>query len=82
MITKIEPRDIPGRACGYNNQVMREIEEFVESDWNACEVNTNKYKNAHSAYAAYRAAIRRMNAAVIAFERSGRLFMVRKEAKT
>lgn len=80
MITKIEMKDIPGRACGYNNFVAREIEDFCKSDWDTCEVRTNKYKNVHSAFSAYKAAIKRANANVICFERSGRLFLARKEA--
>lgn len=80
MITKIEPKDIPGRACRYNHQVMQEVEEFTKSGWDACEVNIRKYKTSHSAFAAYKQAIVRLNASVIVFERSGRLFLVRKEA--
>lgn len=82
MIIQIEPKDIPGRACRYNQQVMQEVEEFTKSGWDACEVSIQKYKTSHSAFAAYKQAIVRLNAPAIVFERSGRLFMVRKEAAT
>lgn len=79
MISKIEVKDIPGRACGYNNAVTQEVLEFHNSDWDACEVNIGKYKSCHSACAAYREAIKRTSVNVIAFERDGRLFMARSE---
>lgn len=77
MISKIEVKDIPGRACGYNNAVTQEVLEFYNSDWAACEVNIGKYKTCHSACAAYRTAISKANVNVIAFERDGRLFMAK-----
>ena len=79
MITEINIKDIPGRACGYNNEVTREVMEFHKSEWAACEVSTGKYKTCHSAYAAYKEAIKKARVNVIVFERSGRLFMVRGE---
>lgn len=77
MIRKVEVKDIPGRACGFNNMVSQEVMEFHNSDWDACEVNIGKYKSSHSATAAYRTAIERLKVNVIALERNGRLFLVR-----
>ena len=78
MITKIELNDIPGRKANVNNNVAQEVLEFHNSDWSACEVNVNHYKTSHSAYAAYKTAIDRLNVGVVAMERNGRLFLVRK----
>ena len=80
MITKIDLKEIPGRACSYNTAVSNEVEEFYKSGWDACEVKTNKYKTSHSAYAAYNTAIKRLRLNVMVFERSVRVFMARKEA--
>lgn len=79
MITKVDIAEIPGRRVNYNNAVSQEVTQFYESDWAACEVNVGKYKNAHSATAAYREAIKRLKANVIAIERGNRLFLVRGE---
>ena len=78
MITKIEEKEIPGRACHFNNQVTQDVLDFHKSDWPACEVNIGKYKSVHSAQAAYRQAIKNANVGIIAIERSGRLFLLRK----
>lgn len=78
MITPIEVKDIPGRSCNFNNAVSQEVLEFHNSDWPACEVNTGKYKTTHSAYAAYKEAVKRLNVGVLVMERSGRLFLLRK----
>ncbi len=78
MISKIEVKDIPGRACGYNNMVTTEVMEFYNSDWDACEVNIGKYKNINSACMAYRDAIKKARVGVFATVRCGRLFLIRK----
>lgn len=80
MIKQIDINEIHGRACRFNNEVTREVMDFHKSDWSACEVNIGKYKNHHSAVAAYREAIKRANVNVIAFERGGRVFMVKGDA--
>jgi len=77
MITKVDKADIPGRTCHYNNNVVREIQDFVDSGWDACEVNTAKYKNYRSANITYRNAIAILRAPVKAVVRSGRVFLVR-----
>jgi len=80
MITQIDRSDIPGRACVYNNMASREVEDFVATGWDACEVKAGKYKNIHSAVAAYRSAIKKLRVGVTAFERSERLFLVKDRA--
>lgn len=78
MINKIERSEIPGRACSYNNMVTAEVLQFHKSDWDACEVNIGKYKNAKSACAAYKAAIKKANVGVVPVMRGDRLFLIRK----
>lgn len=77
MITKTEMKDIPGRASSYNEQVTKDVMEFFESDWSACEVKTEKYKNVMSAANAYKEAIKRAHVGVSAITRGGRLFLIR-----
>lgn len=77
MIKEIKANEIPGRKAPFNNMVMNEVKEFHENGWEACEVDTAHYKTAHSAYAAYHNAIKRLRVGVIALERNGRLFLVR-----
>lgn len=77
MITKTEIKDIPGRASSYNEQVTKDVMEFFDSDWSACEVKTEKYKNVLSAANAYREAIKRARVGVTAITRGGRLFLIR-----
>lgn len=79
MITEIKTNDIPGRACSYNNDVMRDIMDFHKSEWDACEVNIGKYKHVRSAMCSYKQAIRRLNVGVIAISRSDRLFLIREK---
>ena len=79
MITEIKTNDIPGRACSFNNDVMRDIMDFHKSEWDACEVNIGKYKNVHSAVHSYNQAIKRLNVGVLAITRSDRLFLIREK---
>ena len=79
MIRQIDINEIPGRACHFNNEVTREILDFYKSEWSAAEVDVGKYKSVHSAVAAYRKAIKDSKVNVVAFERSGRVFLVRGE---
>lgn len=78
MITKIDPRELPGRATSYNNVITADIREFLESDWPIAEVKCEKYKTSHSACCAYRTAVKRMGVDVIVTERSDRLFLMKK----
>ena len=77
MIKQIEIKDIPGRACHFNNAVTRDVLDFHNSDYDAVEVDCGKYKNVNSACSAYRKAIKTANVNVIAFVRGDRLFLVR-----
>lgn len=81
MINKIEINDIPGRRIGHNNTVINEVEQFHNSDWDACEVDVKKYANVKSAVMAYRQAISVSHANVIAVVRGDRLFLVRGNKK-
>lgn len=81
MIKKIESKDIPGRHNSRNEDVERDVMEFVNSDWSACEVNAEKYKRVTSAFSSYKAAIKRLRVGVEVFTRGGRLFLVRTEAE-
>ncbi len=77
MITKIDPKEMPGRATSYNNIITADIREFVDSDWSVAEVKCEKYKTSHSACAAYRSAVKRMGVNVLVVERSNRLFLMK-----
>ena len=78
MITKINLRDIPGRATSYNELVTDDIKTFIESEWNAAEVSCAKYKTPKSAYGVYRKTIEKYfpNEASMAM-RGDRLFIIR-----
>lgn len=77
MINKIELGEIPGRCCNYNNAVSQDVLDFHKSEWSACEVNIGKYKNCHSAFAAYKEAVKRLKVGVKVTERKGRLFLIK-----
>ena len=79
MIKQIEKRDIPGRRSKFNNQVERDIIEFFDSGWEACEVATDKYKSLLSAYNSYRVTAKRLNIGVGVFSREGRLFLAKEK---
>lgn len=78
MISKIELNDIPGRKNNFNNNVIGEVLEFHNSDWSACEVDVKHYKTAHSAFAAYKTAVKKLNVGVGVMARDNRLFLVKK----
>ena len=77
MITEAKIHDIPGRLTKYNNDVMRDVMKFHESEWSAAEVDIKKYKNSASAYSAYKTAIKRLRVAVVPISRGGKLFLIR-----
>ena len=77
MIKKVELNDVPGRATSWNTQIEADLKSFMESDWPACEVGTEKYKSVNSARNAYDKAIKRLNMKVDALTRNGRLFLVK-----
>lgn len=80
MIKKIEITDIPGRATRYNELVTNDIATFIDSQWDAAEVTTAKYKNASSAFNAFRAAIKKSFAPcdVDVIRRGEKVYLVRK----
>ena len=75
MITKTTIDAIPGRTI--NTKVMREIMEFHKSDWDAAEVDTDKYVSVSSAYTSYKAAVARLRVAVTPMCRCGKLYLIR-----
>ena len=77
MITETKIHDIPGRLTKYNNDVMRDVMQFHESEWSAAEVDIKKYKNSASAYNAYKTAIKRLRVAVVPISRGSKLFLIR-----
>lgn len=78
MITKIDLEDLPGRATRYNNMVVQDIKDFMDSDWTVAEVATDKYKSVHSAVFSYRKAAQRLGGGCEVTERSGRCFLIKK----
>lgn len=77
MITQTTIDAIPGRASTFNNDVMRDVMQFHESNWSAAEVDIKKYKNCSSAYGAYKTAAKRMRVAVVPISRGVKLYLVR-----
>lgn len=77
MITETKITDIPGRSSKHNNDVMRDVMQFHESEWSAAEVDIKNYKNVASAYGAYKTAAKRLRVAVVPISRGGKLFLVR-----
>lgn len=71
MITEAKITDIPGRFTRCNNDVMRDVMQFHESEWSAAVVDIKNYKNAASAYGAYKTAAKRLRVAVVPISRGG-----------
>ena len=63
-----------------NTNIIADIEEFVASGDNACEVVTDDYKTIRSAYAAYKASARRSGYPINIMTRGKRLFMYQEVA--
>lgn len=80
MITEISPNDIPGRR--YKDcKLQKDIMQFVNSDWPACEVDIQNYKTVNSARIAYSKSVKRLNVNVDTITRNGRLFLVKGATK-
>ena len=61
----------------YNTAVAHDIEEFIASDAEVCEVKTDGYKNARSCATSYSGSAKRMNVGVIVTYRRGRVFLLK-----
>lgn len=61
----------------YNTAVAHDIEEFIASDAEVCEVSADGYKNVHSCAGSYSSAAKRMNVGVIVTYRRGRVFLLK-----
>lgn len=79
MIQEVSINDIPGRATRYNNAIMRDIEDFLKSEWTIAEVRIEKYKNVGSAHGSYWKTAKKMGADILVSEREGRLFLIKKQ---
>lgn len=80
MIKEISLNEIPGRR--YKDcKLQKDIMQFVNSDWSACEVDTSGYTGANSARNAYRKCAMRLNVNVDVLSRSGMVFLVKGDTK-
>ena len=77
MIKEIKIEDIPGRKI-IRDTIIPQIEDFMKSDWNACEVEIGKYKSAASAKSAWNKAIKACHYAIDAVTRQERLFLIKR----
>ena len=57
----------------------KDIQEFLLSGWDACEIDVSKFKTATSAYQAYSYAIKSMNCSEVVsiIKRKEQIFLVR-----
>ena len=80
MMKKIAVTDIP-RSTRPTMKLQAQIEEFVRSGWDACEIDTRHYCSAISCRNAWNTAIQRSHRTLVAIIRNGRVFVLRKEVK-
>lgn len=80
MITKVELKDVPP-ARYEKRKVVPQIREFMESNWDACEVDTSEYKSVQSAYSAFYNAVKRHNYPIAVRQRGNRIYLVKEEQK-
>ena len=63
----------------YNNAVLRDVEEFIASDYPICEVSTKGYKTGKAAYTSYHNAVKIAKAKIRVITSRGRVFMVKED---
>lgn len=74
MITKIDPKAIPGKRGG---TIMKDLEEFIRSGMEACEVEGRL--DPRVMYTSYRTAVTRKKYPVRVLMRGNRVFLIREE---
>ena len=79
MIRRIDRENVPNRDRRKYNTVTKDIVDFHNSDWEACEVDTTHYKTAASCVSTYACAIKRNHVAVSAIIRDNRVYLVRNQ---
>lgn len=82
MFKEICINEIPKDASRRRNPVVSdEIEKFLDSGFEACELEVGRFKTRNSASTTFRNAVRRGNYPVRVVSRSNRLFLVREDSE-
>lgn len=71
MIAKVELKD-------FRCPAEIDVKKFMESDWEACEVDYSHYKGIRTASTAYANAAKKLGADIRVSERKGKLYLVKK----
>lgn len=74
MITKSD--FVPDRKWG-RNSVVKDIQEFLDSGWDCCEIGLGTYKDAYSCSCCYNTVAKRMKFPVKVCVRDKRVYMTR-----
>ena len=77
MVKQINLSDIPEKKMSKAPVVKEDIERFINSGWDACEVDCKEYKNVSSAMGTYQTVIKRLGVNAKAIMRGKRLYLVR-----
>lgn len=77
MIKQINIDDIPGIIK--RNNAMLDVEEFIRSNMDSCEVISNEKTNVDSLWSAYYNAVQKLNCRVKVVRRKGRVFLVKQD---
>lgn len=77
MIKPINIDDIPKYSrC---NRAVQDVEEFIRSGMDSCEVISNGKSNANSLWSAYYNAVKKLNCGVRVARRKDRVFLIKKD---
>ncbi len=80
MITQIAVDQIPDKRSD-ETVIKGQIEQFLKSDWDACEIDTSHYSSINAVYTAYYNEIKRKSYPCKVARRSNRVFLIREEQK-
>lgn len=76
-IERVEMREIPSH---YRlAKIQKDVMAFYDSGWDAAKVNAEGYKNAASAYSAYKTTIKRLRVNCTVMVRGNSLYLLREE---
>ena len=75
-IRQVALSDIPRRKKTPSN-LLRELEQFIDSGWEACEVETRQYKNPQICRTTYYKAIQRYGFRIRVMMVDDRVFLIR-----
>lgn len=78
MIKKIDVDDIP--RFSRRNRATQDVEEFIRSEMDSCEVIPNGAINCASLWNAYYYAVKKLNCSVRVSRRNNRVFLIKEDS--